>query len=443
MTGVATAPRAASHGSGANARDSGRQRRWLFAILGLALLLRLAWALYAARDPAGLNDPMTYLVMAHGIADGDGYNFIVDGSPTAYFPVGFPAFLAAIVWVVDHTPLTDVVKTTAVLHAFIGTAGVWPAWRIAARIWDARAGLAAAALMAVFPGLILYTAPLLSETLFVTLELAAIAVIVDRPWDGGWPSRRRLIAFGALSAAAIYVRPQAVLIIVAFGIGLAVARFGWRRALGATAVALATAALLIVPWTVRNAITMDAFVPISTNSGDDLCIGHNPAANGHFGFYPDCLDIKGLKGGEREIERDKKNVKVALDFMTSHPRREAWLLVQKAKYTYDGDYEGLDAVEGYGNAPFIPDGFRTVLQRLADGYFWVVLALALLAIPLLPSRRDGRGTMVLAAMVGMALIPLAFFGDVRFHVPASPLFAIAAAVALTRLPALVRARRTA
>jgi 4-amino-4-deoxy-L-arabinose transferase-like glycosyltransferase len=441
MTGVATAPRAASRGSDADAPESGRQRRLLLVILGVAFVVRLVWALYAARDPAGLNDPSSYLIMGHGIAAGDGYNFIVDGSPTAYFPVGYPAFVAAIVWIVEHTPLSDVPKTVAMLQVLIGTASVWLAWRIARRVWDVRTGLVAAALVAVFPGLVLYTAPLLSETLFVALELAAIAVVVDRPWDQDTPSRRRLVAFGALTAAAMYVRPQAALVIVAVAIGLAVARFGWRRALGAGAVALATAVLLIVPWTVRNAITMDAFVPISTNSGDDLCIGHNPGANGHFGFYPDCLDIKGLEGGEREIERDAKNLRVALDFMTSHPRREAWLLLQKVKYTYDGDYEGLDAVEGYGNAPFIPDRLRTVLQRLADGYFWVVLALALVAIPLLPSRRDGRGTMLLASMVGMALIPLAFFGDVRFHVPASPLFAIAAAVAIVRLPPLVRSRR--
>jgi hypothetical protein len=112
------------------------------------------------------------------------------------------------------------------------------------------------------------------------------------------------------------------------------------------------------------------------------------------------------------------------------------------KYTYDGDYEAIDAAEGYGNAPFIPKGLRLVLHRVVDGWFWIVLALALLAVPLMPSRRDGRGTAMLAAMAGMALIPLAFFGDVRFHVPASPLFAIAAAVAIVRLPQLVRARRS-
>jgi hypothetical protein len=41
----------------------------------------------------------------------------------------------------------------------------------------------------------------------------------------------------------------------------------------------------------------------------------------------------------------------------------------------------------------------------------------------------------------MALAPVIFFGDARFHVPASPLFAIAAALTLARLAALRSARR--
>jgi hypothetical protein len=115
-------------------------------------------------------------------------------------------------------------------------------------------------------------------------------------------------------------------------------------------------------------------------------------------------------------------------------------VLQKARYTYNGDSGAIAAAEAYGNARFLPGGLRATLTTVADVYFFVVVALGLIGAPLLASRRDGRSTMLLAALAAMALIPLAFFGDMRFHVPASPLFAIAAAVALTRLPPRLRRR---
>jgi hypothetical protein len=126
--------------------------------------------------------------------------------------------------------------------------------------------------------------------------------------------------------------------------------------------------------------------------------------------------------------------------MWEHPRREVSLLWKKTVYTYNGDWEAIDAVEGYGHKKFIPQGFRSFLRGVSDGYFWFVLAFGLIGAPLLWSRRDGRSTFLLGAMLAMGLIPLAFFGDVRFHVPASPLFAIAAAAALTWIARRLRGR---
>jgi 4-amino-4-deoxy-L-arabinose transferase-like glycosyltransferase len=409
-----------------------RDRLLLYAILAVAFALRLAWVVYAARQPAGLNDPSSYLSMGKSFAHGDGYRFPIGDAPTAYFPIGYPLFVGAIAWLVEHSPLTQIPETVAVVQALLGTASVWVVWLIVRRVWDRRTAMVAATLMALFPGLVLYTAPLLSETLFVFVELCAIAILVDRPWNGGTPSARRVATFGAVTALAALVRPVAILFLVAFPLAMLLARLGWRRALRASAIAIAAAVLTIAPLTIRNAITMDAFIPISTNTGDDLCIGHTPGATGAFALHPNCVGIESFRGGGAEVRRYHDNTRKALDFAWSHPRTELELTWKRALYTYDGDYEGLDAVEAYGHAKFIPRGFRNVLQRIVDGYFWVVMGLGLIGAVLLWSRHDGRSTFVLGALLAMALTPLAFFGDVRFHVPASSLFAIAAALVLTR-----------
>lgn len=443
MPGLATAQRAES----AQREDGGpsreRERRLLLAILAAALLLRLAWSLYAARAPSGLNDPFTYLSSAERIIAGEGYRFSFDGSPTAYFPIGYPAFVAAFVWIVDSTPLTDVPRVVGIVQAVVGTASVWLVHRIASGLYGVRTGLVAAAIVAFFPGLAMYSANLLSETLFVFLILLALAVGTAVPWDQGSPSWRRLAAFGLLTGAAMLVRPQASLLLIALVVAMLLARFGWRRALAAGGVALAVALLTITPWTIRNAITMDAFIPISSNLGDDLCIGHNDGALGHFAFYEDCLTPGKIRGGEHEVERSREGTRVALDHIWSEPQREAWLLVQKARYTYNGDDGAIAAAEAYGNARFLPGGLRDGLTTIADVYFFLVVALGTVGAAMLARRREARSLTVLLALVAMALIPLAFFGDVRFHVPASPLFAITAAVALTRLLPRLRDRAPA
>jgi hypothetical protein len=50
-------------------------------------------------------------------------------------------------------------------------------------------------------------------------------------------------------------------------------RAGWRKSLEQAAVLLVGLAIVVVPWTVRNAIALDRFVPISTGGGQVLFAG--------------------------------------------------------------------------------------------------------------------------------------------------------------------------
>jgi hypothetical protein len=47
--------------------------RWLLVVAAAGFALRVAWAIYAAREPVGLIDPSLYSVHARAIADGEGY----------------------------------------------------------------------------------------------------------------------------------------------------------------------------------------------------------------------------------------------------------------------------------------------------------------------------------------------------------------------------------
>jgi hypothetical protein len=80
---------------------------------------------------------------------------------------------------------------------------------------------------------------------------------------------------GLLLGALALVRPEylgvaVVLALLVLGAGR---RDGWRGAAIQAAVLLAGVALIVAPWTVRNAIALDRFVPISTGGGQVLYAG--------------------------------------------------------------------------------------------------------------------------------------------------------------------------
>jgi hypothetical protein len=91
-------------------------------------------------------------------------------------------------------------------------------------------------------------------------------------WDGG-PVRWLLP--GGLFGALAMVRPEylGIAALVALVIAAREARSDWRSSLLRAAVFLAAALVVIAPWTIRNAVALDRFVPISTGGGQVLYAG--------------------------------------------------------------------------------------------------------------------------------------------------------------------------
>ena len=103
-----------------------REVRWLLLILVVATTVRAAWVLYAARAPQELHDPLFYMLYAEQIAGGNGYR-LLNGEPTAYYPVGYAGTLGLVFALVKHTFIPDnLVMTMAWLNVVlsVATAGV-------------------------------------------------------------------------------------------------------------------------------------------------------------------------------------------------------------------------------------------------------------------------------------------------------------------------------
>jgi 4-amino-4-deoxy-L-arabinose transferase-like glycosyltransferase len=410
-----------------------RERRWLLVIVLVATALRLAWVLYAAREPRGLHDPSLYEVYAARIADGHGYT-AADGQATTYYPVGYVGALGAVVWFVRLAPFPDNVPLTAGLfNLALGVGTVALTFEIGRRLFDNRVGLVSAGVVALWPNLIFHTAVILTETLFMFLVMAAVLLIVALPASSqriGW---RRLAAFGALLALSALVRPISLAFLPVLVIVLAIARAGWRTTIASLGIAVLTVVVVLAPWTLRNLRETGSFVPISTNLGDNLCMSRHPGADGAFQPHAACIvRTKTSTLAEREIEVNDTNTRRAARFVREHPATEVKLVFLRAYHTVENDHDGLLASESYGSNRYIPSTLRRALEITADAYFFVALALSVLAVPAFIGRRRPWRLFFSLAALALAVQPLIFFGDPRFHVPVLPFMAVFAAVTLVR-----------
>ncbi len=416
-----------------------RHRRWVLAAAVLGLGLRVGWVLYASRPPLGLVDPSRYAGYADLIAEGDGYVQFTSGEPTAYYPPGYPFFLGFIEWLTRHTPLPDDLPLVAGLaQALLGAATVGLAAVVARRLAGTAAAVATAFVLALYPNLIFHTGALLSETLFNALFLGALAVLVWRREL----SVPRLVGSAALFAAAVMVRPISLAVIPVLAVVWSVERQDWRVVVRRLAIYMAVVALFVVPWTVRNLVRMDGFVLLSTNTGDNLCIGHHPGATGGFDLTSACdTGESTADSAAAEIRHDRELTDRALEYIADDPAAEVGLVWRRAKIMFRDDHDGLWAVQSYDLDDFISERTEDLLARLADGYYYAVLALGLAGMVVLVDRRRPDRLLVVLAAAATVAVPLAFFGDPRFKVPAVPLLAIAASAAGASLHALIRERR--
>jgi hypothetical protein len=386
-------------------------RRQVGVVVAVGVVLRIAWAAYAARTPVGLHDPGLYQYLAESIARGDGYRY-PDG-PTAYYPIGYPAALAAAVFVLPGS------ATFAAVVLNVVAAGVAVVATYAfARHWSShRRSLAAAAVMAVLPNLVFHAALTMGETVFLALLTAGLALLP-----------RRVLLGGLLLGLATLVRPVVLPLLVVLPFLWADRR--WKR----TALAGAAVLALLVPWVGRNVAVMDS-ATISTNTGDNLCISRQPGATGGFQLSEFC------SGGpandevrpQSEVHRDADARHKATAFVREHPLTELSLWPRRVANSFAGDADGLRVAESFGEDEFVPTGLRTVLSFGAGAAFFALLALAVAGAVRGGLPRPAVAFLALGVVAVVVVPSVAFFGDPRFKVPGIPFLAVLAAATPRRL----------
>ena len=168
-------------------------RRGLFALVVVGLVARGA---VIVPTLGRLEDPDNYLPLARALAEGRG--FVINGRPTAYRPPLYPIVLAPL----TLAPGEHLGRGVAGLHLLLGGATVaLTAWT--ARRWGLSRGraLAAAAIVACDPVLVVQARAVMTETFSAFLLAATLAALTV-------PGRRRGGAGGPRIRPGLAVPPE-------------------------------------------------------------------------------------------------------------------------------------------------------------------------------------------------------------------------------------------
>ncbi len=211
----------------------------------------------------------------------------------------------------------------------------------------------------------------------------------------------------------------------------------WRRALSQAAIAAIAVTVVVTPWLVRNTVVMHSTV-FSTGIGDALCDSRHPDTTGQYEIAAEyCLDpYEEIPSRAERWSGTARTPRPALKFVLHHPVDEARLWFWRGYFSYRDDHDPLEVIT-FDKGHLLHDS-RLVgaLESAADAYYFVVLGLALLALPAFLRRtlpyRAQRLCLLLAGVTA-ALVPFILFGDPRYKIPVYPFFAIGAAVSLSRL----------
>ena len=147
---------------------------------------------------------------------------------------------------------------------------------------------------------------------------------------------------------------------------------------------LAVAVLcVILPWTVRNIYVSGHFVPVSTNMGVNLLIGHEPDATGQYRNGADYWSMMEAWSDDEQdpVLRNKKVAQVVAAHMLSQPLRTIELGVRKIILLWSpvpaGEAFGRQIISLVSSGPLLLFGLWAAWRQRGAPVGWGALTLAL------------------------------------------------------------------
>lgn len=281
--------------------------------------------------------------IAYSLATGAGFSspFRVPTGPTAWEAPVYPILLSLIFRVFGTYTFSAYVAAAS--FNILCSALVCIPLYFAGRIAEGRGvALLAAWLWALFPNAFVVPTDwiwdtCLSALLASTILWATVAIAGSR-------RRRDWIAYGLLWGFTLMTNPTLLSVLFVLLVWFAYRAFRPDRT-SATALIRRLALSVVImaaccaPWTVRNYVVFHSFIPFRSVLGLQLWLGNSDAYRNHFPGQLHPLDNSAertqyVELGEVTYMREKKDL--ALQWIVSHPKREAELFAQRFVATWAG-----------------------------------------------------------------------------------------------------------
>lgn len=379
-----------------------RQCSVVASVFVLALAVRLLAIAFSQVLVEPGDDPSFYVRVAEGLAHGEGYH---EGSLLAFRPPLYPLFLS-VFFKVFGEDLQIVRFAQAVLSAFTCVIVL----RIGQRYFSSLVGIGTALFCAVYPELVHYAVQPWSETLFIFLVFATILSLWH--WDGKhhycWP-----VITGVLLGLAALTRSSGLFLVPAVIVWRIVHVRQSAPVLRHAVLCVASCAIVIAPWTIRNYVRFAHFVPIDTNGGVNFFIGNNPKATGAFEWAlpPGTVWNQPSPNGANEIQASKCGYEEGLRFNLEHPGRAGGLLFRRCYYLLRPPYWTISLTDG---------PLKTSAKVVWCMMYTFIAAASLLVAPVYLARQWRRIALPMLAIVALSLPYLLTFGATRYRLPIEP-----------------------
>jgi hypothetical protein len=369
-----------------------RTRVFLFAILVLGLVLRLAAA--ALLPEQNFPDAVFYREQARQLWQ----HLTFDD------PYHMPLYQILIA-------LTGPGRGSLMLDILVSTATIWLTFELSLELFDdARTALVTALATAVYPYFIFYAVVGLTETLFIALLLAAYVC-----WYRGW-----FAAAAICAVLSILTRPTFDLLapVLVIYFSLFIHRLSYSAAAKRLAGYAAIYFLLMSPWWVHNYHAYGTFVRLHFGANLTLYGGNNPH-NPSGGVSDAHHDLSEFEKIPDPIARDRAYRDAAVKYITEDPVR----FIKLAGLKFTRFWRFWPSAEEY----------RTPLYVVGSLISFVpVLVLAIVYLIFFAGGQFVRIFPLLLFIGYLTAVHMVMAGSVRYRLPLEPFLIIFAGSALTQ-----------
>ena len=399
----------------------------------LAALLHERGAILASFTDKGDDFARTYLATGT-------YGFI-PGHPSAYTQPLYGWFLLPLYWIFGRHW-----EVVGLAHICVAVATTLIVWQIGKRWLTPTIGVIAGLIVAVHPYLVWHDVHMNREILDHFLAAAAVYLTLHAAERFNW---RRALPLGAVIGLGILGNVRLEALPVLLGAYLLWRTGISRRTVLATGAVFAAAAVAVMPWVVRNkvsvgcwAVTTDAralWKANNVNTYETLkhggWIDHVPQPRS---FPPTPQDVfehwqkTGVVEPYDECAQMTEFQHKVISFWIHHPGEKARLVPLDAQWLWQPN-----VVETRGR-PGAGSWLDTVRTTAEPAYMIPLYLLALIGLFLVPGWFAALTVLLLGYQT---LVAMLFVGETRYRVPWDFLLALLASAALVDLSRRVRARR--